>query len=202
MTNISNGTGGLIPSLNQRLFTIRRVANQVPNKQLKKLACSLWMSKLRYGLQLCTEVRLKETDPSHKNVESTQVAQNKLLRLLDNTSLKERVPTKTLLDTHGFLSVNQLAANIKLTETWKATNDNQYPIQLIQNKKEDQTRHESLRPSTVRTWKENHKTAINKESFVFDAAKIWNQAPLTIKNCNTLNAAKKAIHTYCKTLPI
>ena len=47
-----NGTGGLIPSLNQRLFTIRRVANQVPNKQLKKLACSLWMSKLRYGLHL------------------------------------------------------------------------------------------------------------------------------------------------------
>ena len=45
-------------------------------------------------------------------------------------------------------------------------------IQLIQNKKEDQNRHESLRPSSVRLWKENHKTSIARESFVFDAAKL------------------------------
>ena len=76
--------------------------------------------------------------------------------------------------------MNQLAANIKLTETWKATNDNQCPVPLIQNKKEDQNRHESLRPSSVRLWKENHKTTITRESFVFDAAKIWNQAPIEI----------------------
>ena len=110
-----NGKGGLISSLNQRLFTIRRGANQVLRIQLRKMACSLWMSKLRYGLQLCTEVRIKEADPSHKNMESAQVAQNKMLRLLDNTTLKDRISTKDLLEKHGLLSVNQLAANIKLT---------------------------------------------------------------------------------------
>ena len=38
--------------------------------------------------------------------------------------------TKTLLDNQNMLSVNQIAAQIKLTEMWKASNDPQYPIKM------------------------------------------------------------------------
>ena len=44
-------------ALNKRLYTIKRLANHIPRNKLKKVADSLWTSKLRYGLQLCVKVR-------------------------------------------------------------------------------------------------------------------------------------------------
>ena len=41
-------------SLNQRLFVIRRVMRQIPREKLMTIVHSLWMSKLSYGLHLCT----------------------------------------------------------------------------------------------------------------------------------------------------
>jgi hypothetical protein len=35
-----------------------------------------------------------------------------------------------LLEEQNMLSVNQMAAQIKLTEMWKASNDPQYPIKM------------------------------------------------------------------------
>ena len=45
-------------SLNQRLFVIRRIARQIPRDKLINVVHSLWVSKLRYGLQLCTTTRI------------------------------------------------------------------------------------------------------------------------------------------------
>ncbi len=50
-----------------------------------------------------------------------------MLRFLDGALLSDRRSTKTLLDNQNMLSVNQIAAKIKLTEMWKASNDPQYP---------------------------------------------------------------------------
>ena len=48
----------------------------------------------------------------------------------------------------------------------------------------------NLRPSTTREWNEDGFTKAAKESFFRNAAKIWNQAPDTIKRyCHTF--------TYC-----
>jgi hypothetical protein len=54
-----------------------------------------------------------------------QRSQNKMLRILDGALVSERKSTKTLLDNQNMLSVNQIAAQIKLTEMWKASNDPQ-----------------------------------------------------------------------------
>jgi hypothetical protein len=45
-------------------------------------------------------------------------------------SSNPRKSTKTLLENQNVLSVNQIAAQIKLTEMWKASNDPQYPIKM------------------------------------------------------------------------
>jgi hypothetical protein len=57
-----------------------------------------------------------------------QSSQNKMLRILDGALVSERKSTKTLLNNQNMLSVNQIAAQIKLTEMWKASKDPQYPI--------------------------------------------------------------------------
>ncbi len=59
-----------------------------------------------------------------------QRSQNKMLRILDGALVSDRKSTKTLLDNQNMLSVNQIAAQIKLKEMWKASNDPQYPIKM------------------------------------------------------------------------
>ena len=49
------------------------------------------MSKLRYGLQFCSQVRTKIDDPTNQNIKAIQIAQNKMLRMLEGVSLKELV---------------------------------------------------------------------------------------------------------------
>jgi hypothetical protein len=53
-----------------------------------------------------------------------------MLRILGGTLVLDRKSIKTLLDNQNMLSVNQIAAQIKLTEMWKAFNDPQYPKKM------------------------------------------------------------------------
>jgi hypothetical protein len=53
----ADGKGGVLSSLNQILFTIRRLSNHIHLNKLKEIADSIRVSKLRYGLQLYSEVR-------------------------------------------------------------------------------------------------------------------------------------------------
>ena len=74
-----------------------------------KVTQSIWMSKLCYGLQLCNQVRTKTDDPTSANMKSAQIAQNKMLRMLDRVTLKDHVTSKSLLLKYNLPSVNQLA---------------------------------------------------------------------------------------------
>ena len=65
-------------SLNQRLWVIRRIARQLPKSKLMTVVHSLWMSKLRYGLQLCIKVRLVESDVKPNYLKSLQQMQNRI----------------------------------------------------------------------------------------------------------------------------
>ena len=93
------------------------------------------MSKLRYGLQLCNQVRTKPDDPENMNMKSAQLAQNKMLRMFDGVSLKEHILSSSLLQKYNIASVNQLAEEIKLVEAWKAIHINSYPFKMEQAKK-------------------------------------------------------------------
>ena len=125
-----------------------------------------------------------------------------MLRLLDNTTLADRKHTADLLKNAKMLSVNQLAASIKLTEAWKSCNVPNYPIQLEKNNENLIPTERTVRPQTTRHWREDGKTSIAKDSFTRSTAKLWNQAPLNIKDATSLAQAKKAIKVYCQTLPI
>ena len=63
-------------------------------------------------------------------VVEAQKAQNNLLRSLCNKSKSERTSIKRMLDELKMLSVNQMAAQIKLTEMWKVKHTKNYPLKF------------------------------------------------------------------------
>ena len=56
-----------------------------------------------------------------------------MLQMLDRVTLKDQVTSESLLQKYNLPSVNQLAAEIKLTEAWKSTLVELYPVQLETN---------------------------------------------------------------------
>ena len=109
-----------------------------------------------------------------------------------------------MLDKFKLLSVNQLSAEIKLTEVWKSINVDKCPLQLEPYKSNlnpsESTR--QLRPNLTRVFKDTARLKMSKNSFNIDAAKVWNMAPNEVRNATTLNSAKSEIKKHCKTLPI
>ena len=55
----------------------------------------------------------------------------------------------------NMLSVNQLAASIKLTEAWKMGNIEDYPLQLEKNYENSAPTGRSVRQNTAREWNKN-----------------------------------------------
>ena len=163
---------------------------------------SLWMSKLRYGLQLCTKVRLTENDPTPANLKAIQLTQNRMLRVINNCRIKDKIRTKSMLDKFNLLSVNQLAANIKLVEAWKSIHQDGYSITLEPYNQNLLNKSLGLRLQTNRVFNDTCKLKKSESSFHIDAARLWNAAPPEITNATSLGTAKSAIRLHCKKLPL
>ena len=61
------------------------------------------------------------------------MVQNKLARLLNNKTLKDKISTKVLIADSKLLSVNQINAKTKLQEIWKVMNTENYPLKISLN---------------------------------------------------------------------
>ena len=136
---------------------------------------------------------MKPEDPENQTMKTAQVAQNKMLRMLDGVSLKERISSRSLLQKYNLPSVNQLVGEIKLLEAWKATHITSYPFQLEENNPNRQVSDRSVRPNTTKMWKDSAKSKAASESISIDCAKLWNNAPEEIKNASTIFSAKREI---------
>ena len=53
------------------------ISQYIPKDKLKLIANSIWMSKMRHGLQLTNEVRLTEEDKYSKDKKATQLAKTR-----------------------------------------------------------------------------------------------------------------------------
>ena len=125
---------------------------------------------------------------------------NKMARLLNGKTLKDKIPTKTLLENAKLLSVNQINARIKLQEIWKILNIEEYPIKIKLNIIHDNQI--ATRAMTKRTPVELGNTNLLSKTCISDAIRIWNQAPMNIKSSTSLYSLKKSIWDFVKTLPI
>ena len=163
---------------------------------------SLWVSKLRYGLQLCTKVRTSESEISGGNMKALQITQNKLLRVLNGTRIKDKISIRSMLTKFELLSVNQLAAKIKLIEVWKTINRANYPLILESYSQSEILPSHDLRAQSNRIYNDTCRLRKSESSFHKDAARLWNLAPMNIHNAHSLEMAMKAIDKYCNSLPV
>ena len=194
------GTGGVISNLNSRLFLLRRLARAISKDRLKRIADSLYTSKIRYGVQLYGKVRFNDSDPTDSLLDNVQITQNKFARFLHGSTLMDRINTNTIFKETNLLSVNQINAQIKLLEVWKSLNIKSYPIQWKNRK--DEIKREGLKTSNKPQLVTNGKTLIQSQTFINDGANVWNKAPIVIKECKSLYAVKKQIKLFVRTLPI
>ena len=165
-----------------------------------RMVDGIFTSKVRYGPQLLGKVRLVSDDPEGGDFKAIQLVMNKLLRTLNGTKIKVKISTKSLLEKFGMLSINQLNAQVKLLEIWKATNVDNYPLKIQQ-----QSAHQlgvitraSQRGRPIEVGKSN----LTKSTCVSDAVRIWNMAPENVTGAKSLYQAKNAIKAFVKSLPI
>ena len=194
------GKGGLLSSLNSRLFMIKRLRNELNKESIIKIADSLYTSKLRYGLALYGKIRWSEEESKMQELKDIQKNQNKLLRHLNNTKVSDKISTKSILEKFNMMSVNQLNASIKLCDMWKAVNVEDYPTKV--NKITPLNNAAMTRASTNGKLKECGKTALSQATLINDATKAWNLAPKEVHESKNYTIAKKNIKLFAKTLPI
>ena len=194
------GKSGLVSSLNSRLFIIKRLGNHLKGEALLKVIDGLFTSKIRYGLQLLGRVRLRESDPVNQDLQAIQKIQNKLLRHLNHSRLKDKIRTSDLLEKFKMLSINQLNAQIKLTEMWKAINLQNYPIKV--SKQIIPNLGSTTRATTYGRLIEPGTKTKTIKTCISDSTRIWNKAPTVIKLCTTLHLAKIEIKKFLKSIPI
>ena len=87
-------------------------------------------------------------------------------------------------------------------EAWKSLNITGNPVKLENNQLRRDMNGREVRSTTVKLWKEHTKVSNAKESFIRDTAKLWNNAPMSVKNAKSMNLAKKEIVKYCKAIHI
>ena len=160
----------------------------------------IFISKVRYGIQLLGKVRVSNQDQECGDLNAIQLVMNKLLRTLNGSKIVDRISTESLQAKFGISSVNQINAQIKLLEVWKALNLEDYPLHIHQQ--EPNAVGVVTRASELRRPIEIGKSNLTKNTCVSDAVRIWNQAPVEVTEAKTLYLVKKAIKNYTKTLPI
>ena len=193
---------GVTSSINQRLFIIRRIQNHLPQDKLLCVVHSLWMSRLRYGLQFYSRVAIDNDDRKSNILKSLQLTQNRMLRGINRSQVRDKISTKSLLENYGLLSVNQVAAQMKLIEVWKSENILGHPLSLNPYNSHNSELRQTLRERPNRVYNDSTKFVVSQSSFHMDAARIWNRAPKAVTTAKTINELKKATMAFVKTLPI
>ena len=77
-----------------------------------------------------------------------------------------------------------------------------YPLKLEQNNPNRAENDRVIRDSSIKKWKDDARSVAAKISFSRDSARLWNRAPIGIKNALTLSSAKKEIKSFCDTLEV
>ena len=105
-----------------------------------------------------------------------------------------------MLTNHNLPSINQLAVEVKLFETWKAVQLDNYPTKMYPGNRITTSGNSdrNLRSNPNRELKDFAKTKIGEGSFCINAGKIWNKAPMNIRTSTNINEAKRLIKNTAK----
>ena len=177
---------------------IRRLSWHFPNSLLKQIVFGLVISSLRYGLSVYGPVRMNDTEAKNSQCSHLQKILNENMRILARKKLSDRVSIENLISLTNLPSVNRLSIADKLMEVWKSFNISGYPSSNIFTKIEkpphlmlrSNTRGDMLIPFG------------SKNDLVKVCTRLWNDAPLEIRQATSHNIAKNRILKYVRKFPI
>ena len=171
---------GLIPKLSQRAGIIRKLSRVMPPEKLRTISNGIFFSLVSYGLQVIGSVSSLDRyfegsgryqaltrEDSHR----IQTIMNVVLRVL--TNLGQETPIWLLLKNSGFLSFHQMCAHATLKTTKKILQSKE-PVYLYEALK-------SSRPRSQDVSKVNYKLRISRESFLYQASKLYSLLPEEIQ---------------------
>ena len=95
------------------------------------------------------------------------------------------------------LSVNQINAQIKLTEIWKAFNDVDHPFKIKKNPVNVEER--VTRAMTEGLLKSDALSKVAKTTFINDSITAWNKSPMDIKKLYQSAWSKNCHQKFCET---
>ena len=144
-------------------------------------------------------MRWSATDTINPELKEIQLVQNKLLRLLNNVKISDKQRSTVLAKNLNVLSVNQLNAQINITEMWEAINDPKYPLKFKNSNTNDSAMISRSKIEGKLLIK--HDSDNLKSTFKNNGIKVWNSAPDNVKNCKSLFTAKKLIRAFAISLP-
>ena len=177
-----------------RLYKLRRIEQSIPKALLKRVADGIFNSLIRYGLGIFCPIRTKDSDPIPSCISGIKTIFNDVLRLLCNSKRNQHTSIKSMLDKVGWLSINQLACQTRLVETWKALNLEDYCLNDIFERVENGTMR--TRSSNKIKLKSHFKTRIRETSFQLPSVHLWNSAPKEITEAISESRARAEIRKY------
>ena len=180
------------------LYTLRQMEQVVPKSLLKNVAEGIFMSSLRYGLSIFCPVKIKPTDPTPTCINGIRIIFNDMLRLLCGSKRMNKLSVKKMLDDLGWISINQLSAEIRLTEVWKSINTEYCLSDMFQLAKNNTRAVEKSRVITPKVIL----SRLRQNSFLYPSCKLWNCAPVKVTKAKSLAEAKREIRAFVKTLPL
>ena len=183
-----------------RLFTLRQMEQVIPKSLLPSIADGIVVSILRYGLGIYCPVRIYNTDPKPTCINSIQVIYHDVLRFLCNTRRNKHTSIQSMLEKLGWLSLNQMCAEVRLIEVWKGLNLENYCLEDMFEKADSAKL--NVRNSSRNRLKSSFKSRLRENSFHYPSVRLWNAAPEEVTNAMTETSARTAIRKHVLTLPI
>ena len=113
----------------------------------------------------------------------------------NNTKRQQQTSLESMLEKVGWLSINQLACEVRLIEVWKALNTNEYCLKDIFERTEGKA---GLRSSTQVRLKTNFRSRLRDNSFHFPSVELWNNAPPEVTEASTEAQARAEIRKHVK----
>ena len=143
---------------------------------------------------------MSEGDPNPSCIDGIKVIYHELLGLLCSTKRNSHTPIETMLNKLGWLSINQLASEIRLIEVWKGLNQENYCLNDLFEKAE--TNNGITRSAGLNKLKNVFKSKLRDNSFAYPSIQLWNSAPANVTTEIKESRARTAIRNFVKTLPI
>ena len=195
---------GLMKQLSKRIGMLKQIRRYVSDQRFKLILNGLFTSKLIYGITVWGAVwgipgdmdveKRRSISTTKEDMRKLQVLQNKALRLYLRKPYD--TPTSDLLLLSNQLSVHQLVAYHSAVQVFKIR-ESQKPSYHFERlfARSQSSRYSS---SSTEANRIDYEMSLARNSFFFQASRIWNSLPQPVQLSRNVNTFKSSCKTWVK----